>query len=66
MLGRTIEYIDDTQCGNIVALSAMFCYLVNSGTISDHPNAHIIRTIKFSYFQIVRVEVKPKNRADLP
>jgi len=39
---------------------------MKTGTISDHPEAHTIRSMKYSVSAVVRVAVKPKNAADLP
>jgi len=39
---------------------------MKTGTISDHPDAHCIRSMKYSVSPVVRVAVKPKNAADLP
>jgi elongation factor 2 len=42
--------------------------LVKTGTIGsiDHPEAHPIRSMKYSVSPVVRVAVKPKNAGDLP
>lgn len=66
MMGRTAEYIADVPCGNTVALVGIDQYLMKTGTISDHPDAHTIRSMKYSVSPVVRVAVKPKNAADLP
>lgn len=39
---------------------------MKTGTISDHPQAHTIRSMKYSVSPVVRVAVKPKNAQDLP
>jgi elongation factor 2 len=39
---------------------------MKTGTITDHPDAHTIRTMKYSVSPVVRVAVEPKNPADLP
>jgi len=39
---------------------------MKTGTISDHADAHVIRTMKYSVSAVVRVAVRPKNAADLP
>jgi len=39
---------------------------MKTGTISDHPKAHIIRSMKYSVSPVVRVAVNVKNAADLP
>ena len=68
MMGRTVEYIPDVPCGNTVALAGIDQYLMKTGTIADaeHPEAHSIRSMKYSVSPVVRVAVKPKNPGDLP
>lgn len=66
MMGRTAEYIADVPCGNTVALVGIDQYLMKTGTISDQPEAHTIRSMKYSVSPVVRVAVSPKNAADLP
>ncbi len=66
MMGRTVEYIPDVPCGNTVALVGVDQYLLKTGTLSDHPDAHAIRSMKYSVSPVVRVAVAPKNAADLP
>lgn len=66
MMGRTVEYIADVPCGNTVGLVGVDQYLLKTGTISDHPDAHTIRTMKYSVSPVVRVAVEAKNAADLP
>lgn len=61
MMGRTVEYIPDVPCGNTVALVGVDQYLVKTGTISDHPDAHNIRSMKYSVSPVVRVAVRAKN-----
>jgi elongation factor 2 len=39
---------------------------LKTGTISDHVDAHTIRTMKYSVSPVVRVAVEAKNAADLP
>jgi len=66
MMGRTIEPIPDVPCGNTVGLVGVDQYLMKTGTISDHVDAHCIRNMKYSVSPVVRVAVKPKNASDLP
>jgi elongation factor 2 len=66
MMGRTVEYIPDVPCGNTVGLVGVDQYLVKTGTISDHEDAHNIRVMKYSVSPVVRVAVEPKNAQDLP
>jgi len=66
MMGKTVEQIADVPCGNTVGLVGVDQYLLKSGTISDHEDAHTIRVLKFSVSPVVRVAVSPKNAIDLP
>lgn len=61
MMGRRTEFIPDVPCGNTVGLVGIDQYLTKTGTISDHPDAYNIRTMKYSVSPVVRVAVKPKN-----
>jgi elongation factor 2 len=60
MMGRTVEYIPDVPCGNTVGLVGVDQYLLKTGTISDHVDAHNIRSMKYSVSPVVRVAVKAK------
>lgn len=68
MMGRTVESISDVPCGNTVALSGIDQYIIKTGTIGnvEFPEAHPIRSMKYSVSPVVRVAVKPKNPGDLP
>jgi elongation factor 2 len=66
MMGRTQESMQDIPCGNTVGLVGVDQYLIKTGTISSHPDAHTIRTMKYSVSPVVRVAVKAKNAQDLP
>lgn len=66
MMGRKTEFVPDVPCGNTCALVGIDQCLVKTGTISDHPEAHNIRVMKYSVSPVVRVAVKPKNQAELP
>jgi len=61
MMGRSVEYIPDVPCGNTVGLVGVDSYLVKTGTISDHEEAHTIRNMKYSVSPVVRVAVRAKN-----
>jgi len=65
-MGRTVEYIPDVPCGNTVGLVGVDQYLMKTGTLSDHPDAHTIRSMRYSVSPVVRVAVQPKNPGDLP
>jgi len=66
MMGRTVEPITDVPCGNTVGLVGVDQFLTKTGTITDHIDAHLIRSMKYSVSPVVRVAVEPKNGADLP
>jgi elongation factor 2 len=57
MMGRTVEYIPDVPCGNTVGLVGIDQYLMKTGTLSDHPDAHTIRSMRYSVSPVVRVAV---------
>lgn len=57
MMGRTVEFIADVPCGNTVGLVGIDEYLIKTGTISNHPEAHTIRGMKYSVSPVVRVAV---------
>jgi elongation factor 2 len=57
MMGRTVEPIGEVPCGNTVGLVGVDNYLIKTGTISDHPDAHTIRSMKYSVSPVVRVAV---------
>lgn len=66
MMGRKTEPLPEVPCGNTCALVGIDEVLTKTGTISDHPEAHNIRIMKYSVSPVVRVAVKPKNPAELP
>jgi elongation factor 2 len=66
MMGKYVEPIADVPCGNTVGLVGVDQYLIKTGTISDHDDAHNIRVMKYSVSPVVRVAVEAKNAADLP
>lgn len=66
MMGHKAESVDDIPAGNTVGLVGVDQYLLKSGTISDHEEAHNIRVMKFSVSPVVRVAVEPKHASDLP
>jgi len=66
MMGRYVESIEDVPCGNICGLVGVDQFLVKTGTISTHKDAHNMRVMKFSVSPVVRVAVECKNPADLP
>jgi elongation factor 2 len=66
MMGKYVEPIADVPCGNTVGLVGVDQYLLKTGTLSDHDDAHNIRVMKYSVSPVVRVAVEAKNAADLP
>jgi len=66
MMGRYVEQLPDCPCGNIIGLVGVDAYLLKSGTITTHAEAHNIVTMKYSVSPVVRVAVEPANAGDLP
>lgn len=66
MMGRKTEPLPEVPCGNTCALIGIDENLVKTGTISDHPEAHNIRIMKYSVSPVVRVAIQPKNPSELP
>jgi elongation factor 2 len=66
MMGRYVEAIEDVPCGNICGLVGVDQFLVKTGTISTHDQAHNMKVMKFSVSPVVRVAVECMNPADLP
>jgi len=66
MMGRKTEFVPDIPCGNTGALIGVDKYLTKTGTVTDSPDAHNIRSMKYSVSPVVRVAITPKNAADLP
>merc|ERR1711934_456172 len=66
MMGRFQEQVQDIPAGNTCGLVGVDQYLLKSGTISTHDEAHCIKTMKFSVSPVVRCAVEPKKAQDLP
>jgi elongation factor 2 len=66
MMGRYVEPVEDIPAGNTVGLVGVDQYLLKSGTITTHEEAHNIRVMKFSVSPVVRVAVECKHPSDLP
>merc|ERR1711981_7417 len=66
MMAGKQESVDDVPCGNTVGIVGIDAYILKTGTISDHEEAHNIRVMKYSVSPVVQQSVKPKNAADLP
>ena len=66
MMGNKAEAVTDIPAGNTCALVGVDNYLIKTGTISDHDDAHNIKVMKFSVSPVVRVAVECKNSQDLP
>merc|ERR1712164_53404 len=65
MAGKT-DAIDDIPCGNTAGIVGVDAYILKTGTISDHEQAHNIKVMKYSVSPVVQQSVRPKNAADLP
>jgi elongation factor 2 len=66
MMGRYVEQLPDCPCGNIIGLVGVDAYLLKSGTVATHADAHPFHTMKFSVSSVVRVAVDVVNASDLP
>jgi len=66
MMGRYVEQLTDCPCGNICGLVGVDAYLLKTGTISTHKDAHCFVTMKYSVSPVVRCAVDCKNASDLP
>ena len=66
MMGAKAEAVADVPAGNTCALVGVDNYLIKTGTITDHDDAHNIKVMKFSVSPVVRVAVECKNSQDLP
>jgi len=66
MMGRRTEAVESVPSGNTVALVGIDQFLVKSGTLADHADAHPLTNMKYSVSPVVRVSVMPKNPAELP
>lgn len=66
MVGSKAETCDSVSCGNTVALVGIDDFVLKSCTITTHPEAYPIKTMKFSVSPVVRVSVSAVNASDLP
>jgi len=66
MIGSKANTCESVECGNTVALVGIDQFVLKACTITTHPEAHPIKTMKFSVSPVVRVSVSPKNMGDLP
>jgi len=66
MMGKYTEQISDCPAGNMIGLMGVDQYLLKSGSVTTHEEAHPFNTMKFSVAAVVRVAVEPKNAQDLP
>ena len=66
MMGKGKESIVDVPCGNTVGILGIDNFLTKTGTVTDHPEAHCVRNMKYSVSPVVKVAVAPKNMAELP
>lgn len=65
MIGDQVVSLEQVPSGNIIALSGIDKFLQKSGTISTNPQAHCIKTMKFTVSAVVRYSVAPVNASDL-
>lgn len=56
-MGKKMENVHEVPCGNTCAILGIDNYLTKTGTISDHPQAHCIKSMKYSVSPVVRVAV---------
>merc|ERR1712159_102620 len=66
MMAGKAESVDDVPCGNTVGIVGVDAYILKTGTISVHEEAHNIKVMKYSVSPVVQQSVRPKNPADLP
>lgn len=66
MMGRYTEQVADIPAGNTCCVVGVDQYLLKSGTITNEPTAHAIRTMKFSVSPVVQRSVEVKAASDLP
>jgi elongation factor 2 len=66
MMGRYVEQMPNCPAGNTIGLVGIDAYLLKSGTITTHKDAHNFVTMKYSVSPVVRVAVEVCNAADLP
>ena len=65
MMGLKVN-IPDIKCANTYAIFSVDQYLIKQGTITNHEDAHCIKSIKYSVSPVVPVAVDVKNASDLP
>jgi len=66
MMGRNVESVPDVPCGNTVGIGWLDSFIHKTATLTDHPEAYPIRSMKYSVSPVVRVAVSTKKPADLP
>lgn len=66
MMGKNVEPISDVPCGNTVGIGWLDSVIHKTATLTDHPAAYPIRSMKYSVSPVVRVAVAPKKPSDLP
>ncbi|KAF2857713.1 P-loop containing nucleoside triphosphate hydrolase protein [Piedraia hortae CBS 480.64] len=66
MMGRETAQIDSVPAGNIIGLLGVDQFLLKSGTLTEFPNAHNLKVMKFSVSPVVQRSVQVKNGIDLP
>jgi len=66
MMGRYVEQLASCPCGNTIGLVGVDTYILKTGTITNHEEAHNFISMKYSVSPVVRVSVDVKNQSDLP
>lgn len=66
MMANKVEPMESVPCGNTVALMGVDTYMTKSATITNNPNSHALKNMKYSVSPVVRVAVQPKNPQEFP
>lgn len=65
LMASKVDKMPDIPCGNTCALVGVDKYILKTGTISSHQDAHPIKGMTFSVSPVVRASVTVKKTADL-
>lgn len=60
MMGKDAKSMPSVPAGNTVALVGIDQWMTKQGTVTDHEDAHTIRSMKFTVSPVVRIAVKVK------
>ncbi|KAL4510257.1 hypothetical protein ABPG72_010450 [Tetrahymena utriculariae] len=66
MQGRATQYISSFPYSNFVGLVGIDQFILKNCTITDHPDAHTIRSMKQYISSVTTVAINVKNAGDLP